>query len=245
MNKILALVLTATVLACGAGTAGAQPVSTPNTHAGVAVKLTTLGVAIEAAVPVHDRVNVRAGFNGFSLSHDFDLDDGITLAAQLKLRSFSTYLDWFPFGGGFHLSPGLMLYNGNEVNAIASVPAGRRFELGDENLISNPANPVTGNATIGFKKMAPAFLLGWGNLIPRGERRWSIPFEIGLVYSRAPTATLTLGGSACSQNGTNCRSISSDPGLQAELAQQVETLNSDLSPLKVLPVVSLGFSYKF
>ncbi len=244
MNRILALALTGTVLVCGAATAGAQPVSTPNTHAGVAVKLTTLGAAIEVAVPVHDRVNVRAGFNGFSLSRDFD-DDGITLAAQVKLRSFSTYLDWFPFGGGFHLSPGVMLYNGNEVNAIASVPGGRRFELGDQNLISNPANPVTGNAQIGFKKVAPILLLGWGNLVPRGERRWSIPFEIGLVYSRAPTATLTLGGSACSQNGTNCRSISGDPGLQADLAEQVRDLNSALSPLKVLPVVSLGFSYKF
>ncbi len=244
MNRMLAVVLAATVLACGAGTAGAQTVSTSNTHAGVAVKLTTLGAAIEVAVPVHDRVNVRAGFNGFSLSRDFD-DEGITLAAQVKLRSFSTYLDWFPFGGGFHLSPGVMLYNGNEVNAIASVPAGRRFELGDQNLISNPANPVTGNAQIGFKKVAPTLLIGWGNLIPRGERRWSIPFEIGLVYSRAPTATLTLGGSACNQNGTNCRSISGDPGLQADLAEQVRDLNSALSPLKVLPVISLGFSYKF
>lgn len=245
MNNKLILVVTAMVLGCGVGTAGAQPLSSPNSHVGVAVKLTTLGVAIEAAVPVHDRVNIRAGFNVLSLNHDFDTDDGIILAAQLKLRSFSTYLDWFPFGGGFHVSPGVMLYNGNQVSALASVPGGRRFELGDENLISNPANPITGNATIGFEKVAPTLLIGWGNLIPRGNRRWSIPFELGVVYSRAPSSTLTLTGSACNQNGTNCRNIASDAGLQASLARQQAEFNSDLSVLKALPVLSLGFSYKF
>ena len=49
----------------------------------------------------------------------------VSLAAQLKLRSFDAYIDWFPLGGGFHVSPGLMLYNGNEVSAIATVPGGR------------------------------------------------------------------------------------------------------------------------
>ena len=50
-------------------------------------------------------------------------DDGITLDATLTLRSASAHLDWFPFGGGFHLSPGVMLYNGNQMNAVA--PASR------------------------------------------------------------------------------------------------------------------------
>ena len=60
------------------------------------------------------RANVRVGFNTFTFNRDFD-DDGITLAAKLKLRSVSAYFDWFAFGGGFHISPGVMLYNGNEV----------------------------------------------------------------------------------------------------------------------------------
>ena len=244
MNRISALVLIPALLACGVGTASAQPVTSPNSHVGVAIKLSTLGIGVDAAVPVHDRVNIRGGFSALSLNHDFDTD-GITLAAQLKLRSVSTYLDWFPFGGGFHVSPGVMLYNGNEMSAVASVPGGKKFSLGDESLVSNPANPVTGNAAVGFEKVAPAILIGWGNLVPRGQRRWSIPFEIGIVYSRAPIATLTLGGSACNQNGANCRNIASDATLQADLATQQRNINSDISPLKALPVVSLGFSYKF
>lgn len=244
MTTRFALALVAPVLFLAARVAAAQSVPSPPRHVGVSVKLTTLGVAIEGATPVHERVNVRAGFNVFGLTHDFDTD-GIGLAAQLKLRSFSTYLDWFPFGGGFHVTPGVMVYNGNGLEATATVPAGRKFSLGDESLISNPANPVTGTAKIAFEKVAPVLLIGWGNLIPRGERRWSIPFETGVVYSRAPTATLNLGGSACSPGGTNCRSIAGDAGLQRDLTTQQNKMNSDLSVLKALPIISLGFSYRF
>jgi hypothetical protein len=225
----------------GLGIASAQ-----ESHLGIAVKATTLGWAIEAATPIADRVNVRAGFNFFSLSHTFDTDEDITLDAKLKLRSFNTYLDWFPFGGGFHLSPGLMVHNGIKVDATASVPNNTTFDLGDEkNLTSDPTSPVTGNATISFKTVAPIFVLGWGNLIPRGSRHWAIPFEIGVVYSRAPTGTLNLTGRACAANGTNCRNIATDPQLQADLKKQQDTLNHDLKPLKALPIVSLGFAYKF
>ena len=110
----------------------------PHSTVGLAVKVSTLGVGVDAAIPVIDRANVRVGFNTFTLNHDFD-NDGITLAASLRMRSVSAYFDWFAFGGGFHISPGVMLYNGNQLSAIMSVPAGQDFELGDETLYSNAA----------------------------------------------------------------------------------------------------------
>ena len=244
MKMPFALALVCLMLAGSSRIAAGQALSTPNSNAGVAVKLSTLGVGVDVAVPVSERLNVRGGFSFFTFNHDFD-EDGITLAASLKLRSVSAHLDWFPFGGGFHLSPGVMLYNGNEVDANAIVPGGRRFSLGDDDLISNPANPVTGSATVAFKRVAPSLLLGWGNIVPRSNRRWSIPFELGVVYSRAPTAALSLVGSACTVNGSNCRNIATEPVLQADLAKEQAQLNSDLGVLKAIPVLSLGFSYKF
>jgi hypothetical protein len=239
MNRFLALALVGLMLGAGSGTAAAQ-----ESHAGIAFKLSTLGAGVDLAVPVGEKVNVRGGFSGLSLNHDFD-NDGIDLAAQLKLRSVSAHLDWFPFGGGFHLSPGVMLYNGNEVNATARVPGGETFDLGDESLLSNPANPVTGTFNVSFKKVAPSVMLGWGNIVPRGDRRWSIPFELGVVFSSSPTATLNLSGSACARNGTNCRNIATEPQLQADLREEQDQLNDDLSVLKLIPVLSFGFSFKF
>jgi hypothetical protein len=244
MKVFRAIVLVGSTTFCAVGPAVAQSELGPHSRVGVAAKVSTLGIGVDAAVPVLERANVRVGFNAFTFNHDFD-DDGINLAASLRLRSFSAYFDWFAFGGGFHISPGVMIHNGNRLSAIATVPAGKSFSLGDSDLYSNAANPITGNANISFEKVAPTILIGWGNIVPHGDRRWSIPFELGVVYSRAPTSTLTFGGSACNQNGGNCRNIASDPGLQADVAREQTNMNSDLSALKIIPVLSLGFSYKF
>jgi hypothetical protein len=246
MKTFFTLSLVCLMVGAPSRTAAGQALSSPNSHAGVAFTLAApLGIGADIAVPVHEKVNVRGGFNVFSLSRDFD-NDGITLAAQLKLRSVSAHLDWFPFGNGFHLSPGVMLYNGNEVNADASVPAGDAFDLGDESLISDPSNPVAGTSVVSFdRKVAPSLRVGWGNIVPRGGRRWSIPFELGVVFSSAPTAAFSLAGSLCESSGTNCRNIATDPELQTDVQNEQDQINDDLTALKVIPVISLGFSVKF
>ena len=220
------------------------PVGQSQTIGGAGVKLSTLGIGFDGAVAATDRSNVRVGVNFFNFNHDFD-NDGITLAAHLKLRSVTAQFDWFPTGGGFHVSPGLMIYNGNRVEATASVPGGQQFTLGNDRLLSNPSNPVNGDARVSFSKVAPEITIGWGNIAARGDRRWSIPVELGVVFSRAPTGTLSLGGSACLTNGTNCRNVATEPVLQADVRQQEANLNDDLEVLKVIPVFSIGFGYRF
>jgi len=213
------------------------------TTGGMAVKVGILGVGFDGAVGITEKSSVRIGVNFFNFNHDFD-DDGITLAAQLKLRSVMAQYDWFPTGGGFHVSPGVMIHNGNRVEASTSVPAGGQFTLGSASLMSNPSNPVGGDARVAFEKVAPALTLGWGN-IAHGERRWSIPVELGVVLSRAPTATFNLSGSACLPNGTNCRNVATEPALQAEVRDEEADLNHSLEKLKMIPVFSFGFGYRF
>ena len=61
--------------------------------------------------------------NFFRYSTTFD-NDGISYAATLQLRSFDALLDWYPFNGSFHISPGAMLYNGNQLKGNTSVASG-------------------------------------------------------------------------------------------------------------------------
>src|SRR5882672_1119137 len=159
MKLFRAIALTASAIVCAAGPASAQSDIGPHSRVGVAEKVSTLVVGVDVAVPVLERANVRIGFNAFTFNHDFD-NDGITLAAGLRLRSFSAYFDWFALGGGFHISPGVMVYNGNEIGVVATVPAGRSFSLGDEDLFSDATNPVTGAGKISFaNKIAPSLLI--------------------------------------------------------------------------------------
>lgn len=242
MKKVcLSLVCGTALLALAPAHALAQA-SAPK--AGVAFKFGVLGAGVDVAVPVGSKVNIRGGFSGFSLSHEFE-DDGLVLDADLKLRSASAHLDWFPFGGGFHLSPGVMLYNGNELQATVRADAGTTFDLGDREYRSNPADPVTGTASVVFNRVAPSVMMGWGNVVPRGGRRWSIPFELGVVFSKAPTATLGLTGSVCDPSGMNCRSVATDAGVQADVRTQEGDINDSIDLLKFIPVFSIGVAFSF
>jgi hypothetical protein len=143
------------------------------------------------------------------------------------------------------VSPGALIYNGNEIRANASVTGGNTFELDNTTYSSDPADPIRGKGKIDFKKVAPTVTVGWGNLLPRGKRRWSIPFEIGAAFQNAPRASLNLTGSACDVGGTNCRAISSDPTIEANVLSEQNKLNQDMSAFKFYPLISIGFGYKF
>jgi len=235
--------LVAVLVAAGARTAAGQTLP-PDAHAGVAFKVGTLGAGLDVAFPIHPRLNVRTGFTNFGLTHDFN-DEDMKVAAQFRLQSVTAALDWFPFGGGFHVSPGLMLYNGTSVTARMSVPAGRNFSLGDDDMVSSAANPIGGTMKVEFARTTPMLTLGWGNLLPRSKRHWSVPFELGVVRSGSPKASLNYQGTACNPRGTVCRDVASDPRLQRDLADEQAHLNRDLAGLKIIPAISLGFSYRF
>lgn len=210
---------------------------------GVGVKLSLLGIGGEAAVALRKRVNVRGGFNFFNYSRGFD-KDGISYGAQLAFRSAEAHLDWFPLGG-FHLSPGLLFYNDNHIDATAAVPAGQQFTLGGVTYSSSAANPVTGTAKVGFNKVAPSFLIGFGNLIPRNRRRFSFTTEFGVAYTGAPKASLNLQGTACTVPAAICVNAASDPIVQSNVQSEVAKVNRDVSVVKIWPLASFGFAVNF
>jgi hypothetical protein len=212
---------------------------------GVAGRISTLGVGVDFGVPVMERATFRVAVNQFGWSHDFE-DGGFDIAAKLKMRSLVAQWDWYPFNGGFHVSPGLMLYNGIQIEATMTASTNQPFSLGDETFISAPSNPMRGEVAAKFRRVAPTIAVGWGNLIPRTTtRRWSIPVELGIVATRSPAATWSLRGSACWVDGTHCRDLASDASLQNDIADEQAEMNNDLKPLKFLPIISVGFSYKF
>ena len=211
---------------------------------GVGVTAGTLGVGIQGAVSVTKLSNIRGGFNAFSYSDTFN-KDGVTYNGTLKLRSAQVTWDQsLPHMGGFHISPGALLYNGNAGNATASVPSGQTFSLGSTTYYSGAGNPINGTGTIGFNKAAPMVLLGFGNLLPRSSRHFGMSLEAGVVFEGSPNAKLNLAGTACATATTGCVNAATDPAVQANVQSEQTKLNNDLNPLKYYPVISLGISYK-
>ena len=147
--------------------------------------------------------------------------------------------------GGFHLSPGALIYNQNRVQADALIPGGQSFSLGGTTYRSDPANPVFGGGKIDFQSVAPTLTIGWGNLLPRSGRHFGVSFDIGAAYQGTPRATLNLAGSACDPTGVNCRAVATDPTIQSNIQSEQGKINNTISPFRFFPVVSLAFGYRF
>lgn len=135
---------------------------------GMGIRLSTLGAGAEVGVSLSNKLNVRDGFNIFQYNRGFN-HDGVTYKGQLNLRSGEAHLDWYPIGHTFHLSPGLLVYNGNGATATANVPGGSTFTLGGTTYTSDPTNPITGTGKLDFVKAAPTAMFGFGNLVPQNR----------------------------------------------------------------------------
>ncbi len=219
----------------------------PFSTAALAVNFGSGGIGAELATPLAQHFNLRVSGSFFSYSASFN-SDGIVIDGDLKFRSGRASLDYYPFHGGFRISPGVTFYNGNNLNATTLVPGGQSFSLGDTNYYSSTTDPVHGTASFYLgKHVAPSLTVGFGNMIPRSGRHVSFPFEIGFQYIDAPTITLNLEGTACVYLNIpqSCAPVQSDPQTQANLQQQEADINSDIKPLRFYPILSQGVSVRF
>jgi hypothetical protein len=225
------------------GPAPKGPGKNTSSHVGIGIKFSTLGAGIEAAVPLTGKLNLRGGFNIFRYGRGIT-NNGINYNGNLHFQSGEAHLDWFPFSG-FHVSPGLLFYNGNNVTATAAVPGGQTFSLGGTQYESDPAAPVSGTGTLDFVKVSPSIMVGVGNLIPRNGRHYSFLFEVGGAYQGSARVALNFAGNVCDPTGTICRSIASDPTVQANIQAQQLKIKNDINPYRFFPVLSFGVGFNF
>jgi len=210
---------------------------------GIAATAGSGGLGIQIATPLASHFNLRANGSYFSYYTQFNTD-GLQLNGRLEVRQVNVSLDWFPFHNGFRVSPGITLDNRNDIHASIYVPPGGTFDLGDGTYTSQPGDPITGTAALSFgNRIAPSITVGYGNLIPRNGKHFSIPVEVGFQYIGPPLISFTLQGSACDQNN-NCGPIT-DPSGQANEQQQLTTDNNDIRPLRFYPIASVGFGFTF
>jgi hypothetical protein len=212
---------------------------------GVGVKVSTLGVGAEVATPVLRRVNFRAGFNILGYSTDFS-KDGVPYDGHLNFKTVEGHIDFFPFGGKFHVGPGFLAYLDDPIKATAFVPGGQSFTLGGVVFYSDTAVPTSGTGKIDFNQAAPMLTVGWGNLAPRRhDKHFSFPVELGVAFQGAPKTTLNLAGNVCTSPGANCSPAATNPTVQTQVIAEQNKINNSVSFFQAYPIISLGFGYKF
>jgi hypothetical protein len=201
----------------------------------------TLGTGIEIATPLAGSFNLRSSVNFFAFNDPFSID-GVDYSARLHLQSSETTLDWF-LSKNIHISPGF-LYVKNAMSASASVGPGKTFVLGTQTYTNSVDDPVSGTSGVVFPhKFAPLLLIGYGNILPRSNKRLTFPIEIGAAYTGASVIDVSLNGTACTTQG--CFNFASSQKPQSDLKQEIYNLNEDLKRYPVFPIVSIGVAYHF
>lgn len=228
----------------------AHPCSSPNPSAkpdrsrfALGFRTSTLGLGSDLGLRLACHFNLRAGFNAFNYSRNLS-SDGVAYDGAFRLRSVQALSDWFPFHGGFHLSGGLLVYNGNHMTANAVVPNNQVLSIGNENIVSNPSDPITGKATSKVRAVSPLLAVGFGNFVPHA-RKLGFSIDFGVVFQGQPRSTFSFAGSACDPSGAFCGDIAADQNAQAEALVDTRTINKNLFFLRYYPFVSLELGYHF
>ncbi len=212
---------------------------------GAQAVLSTLGPGGEVAVRILPRVNLRGGFAVLSFHHTFR-HAGTDYAGTLFLRSAAARIDFYP-AGPFHISPGVLLYNGFHESALAAIPGGATLTLGGVSYQSSTASPLSQRLDIRVRKTSPQITFGFGNLVPsRGHFTWNSDF--GVVFAGPPRTTLAVAGLAClppNTSGPACVDASTNPAVAAAVSAQREKINISLSVYRYYPLLSFGIGYRF
>ncbi|RDV25496.1 hypothetical protein DXV75_09355 [Alteromonas aestuariivivens] len=213
---------------------------------GIGLKGGTLGAGIELDYSFNDYFNARLQANGYNYADEFE-EDGVDYTGELDLSSYGLLIDWRPFAGTFRFSGGVYS-NGNQISGAAASYGGDILEIGDEEYVGSSSDPLRLDALIEMGSGTAGYLgFGWGNS-PGGN--WMFAFEAGVLFSGSPVISLDASGTAALASNP---SYTIDVGgnspealeLQANIDQEVATLQEDLSDLNIYPVVSLGFGYRF
>jgi len=196
--------------------------SSPNVNAqtyAISLKPGSMGLGFEGARSFGPYYNVRIGYTFLNYDHTLEGDDEYVMDAELRMSAVTAYFDWFPTGGMFHLSSGL-IYNMNDVTALL-VPS-QSHDVGGR--IYTPDMLGSLKADLDFNRISPYLGLGFGNA--HGTLS-GFTFDIGAMYHGAPDVSLSA------------------QGLLEPSVEQAPVIENNIGWFNFYPVVSVGYTYKF
>jgi hypothetical protein len=200
----------------------------------LALRAGTNGIGLDYDVGLNRYLSVRVGYTGGSYNVDVDTSDA-KYSGSIKPSMGEALLDWYPSGGGFHLTGGAT--SGNTRIDVTGVPGPQGFTINGHTYTSADVSSVNGYAKYS-NSVAPYIGLGWGKSVGTHEHLHFL-FDIGAIYAGKPKVTLNaVCGPAASVY--ECAFVQSD--IQSERAKLQQDANNDA---QWYPVVGLGLAYRF
>ena len=189
----------------------------------------TTGFGADASWRFHEHLAVTARYTGgLDLGTDFD-EDGVNYDADFEMKASSLKVDYFPFGGSFFLSAGVMMPD-IEANVVGTPESGSVYEFNNRSYSAAEIGSVVGVATVADSTQ-PYVGLGWRSSHQRGFGFFS---EFGVVATNVDVSLSTTNGFE-----------NAFPTLRDDLRAEEASLKDDIDKLPVFPVAVIGVSYTF
>ena len=198
----------------------------------------TLGIGGELVVGT-PHLQGRFGAAAFEVDADFETDN-VDYTGDLELENFFAILDWYPTGGGFRLSGGVVI---NDNRVIGTAPIEQLVDLPPVLPPGIPPNLLSG---IGFLRgeatydeVVPYVGLGFGNPFT-GNGRWRFRFDLGVLVTGEPDVALDAEINS---------PVPIPPVIQGLIddfldAERLE-LEDEIGDFDFYPVLAIGLSYRF
>jgi hypothetical protein len=201
----------------------------------LAVRAGSGGVGLDYDIGLGRHFSARVGYSALSYDHNVSTSDA-DYAGTLKLSMVDGLLDWYVFGGGFHLTAGAV--GGGTHLDVTGVPSGGGYTLNGHYYPVAEVGSLSGQLKFG-SSVSPYVGLGWGRAVGAGQHLHLL-VDIGAIHGGTPRVTLNaLCGPAAPAGGAACNA------LQADAEEERQSLASDVRLIQWYPILDLGLAYRF
>ncbi len=190
------------------------------------LKVGTLGVGVDFAIPLSQSLFLRLNVNGAKFNID-TTREGVNYNSDLELLTAGAMIDFYPFTDGtFHISAGAYYYANKAKSRGTITPA--NYNIGGTVYTIGASDSV--DVTLNFPEFAPYIGIGYGGREVSTGWNWGI--DIGVMYHGDGTVKLTPN-------------ITSVVVPIADIKAEEQNMQDEVRKIPLYPVVMVGLTYSF
>ena len=212
----------------------------------VGATVSTLGIGAQVGTNLGSRLDVRLFGSYDNLTHHFTRSR-FRIALDIGFANAGFKVDVYPLRRfPLRVTPGYLFFNQNSLDATLHATPGATFTINNVEYASSSTSPVHGTGGLSLGGSGFMAMAGLGHVVSRARRRFTFPFEAGVVFINRPIAQFNLLGEVCSASGRSfCQPAAQFPTFADNLAAQVVSWNHTVAPYHIYPIVEGGVNYSF
>lgn len=206
------------------------------------------GLGANVKYKVNEEVGVRAGFDLLSIN-DFEVDDGeVNYNFDVSLQDVMVVADWHPWKGSFKTVAGLIV-NGSNIDGEISPGGDGSITLNNgQTYTKDEIGSVSTDAE--FDPVAPYIGIGWDTSFDK-KQGFGFTCDLGIAFQGSMQTDYTVNyGSALDPDAASTEIerqviLATRADIEAQLDEEMSSLQDELDKYKIVPYISIGFNYKF